>query len=301
MQRVLAYAASHLDADVSLDALAAHAGLSRFHLQRVFSNAVGETPLQLILRLRLGRAAVLLLTTKQSILDVALSTGFQSHEVFCRAFERRFKMTPREYRKRGFAQKLSAIQTRGHAELVAKVAPCVGLYSMQQKTQFTGNDMTHSVIRKELAPQPVLAVRRKVKRSAIAATIGEALGQIFAFAQQHGIALAGLPLTRYIEMDFGMVTMEPAMRIAEGVTFLMNSASTSPSAVIVDKLPAGPAASTIHVGPYETLSDAYAAIQEWMESQGLTSMAPPWECYLTDPAENPDPNTWKTEVFWPIK
>lgn len=297
MQRVLAYVSAHLDSDISLAALASRSGLSRFHLQRVFSNAVGESPKHLTFRLRLGRAAVLLLTTKQSILDIALATGFGSHETFTRAFERQFKMTPRQYRKRGFAQKLAAYQTRDHAELVDNLAPCVGLYHIQQETQSKGNDMTYSVTRKELTPQPVLVVRRKVKRSAIAATIGEALPLVFAFAQQHGIAFAGPPLTRYVEMDFGMVTMEPGMPIAGG---LSNSASIEPG-IIADMLPGGPVASTLHIGPYESLTDAYAAIQQWIETQGLAAAGAPWESYLTDPGENPDPATWKTEIFWPVK
>src|SRR5690242_17858704 len=103
LQPVLAFAAAHLDEDLSLAALAAHAGLSPFHLHRVFTNAAGETPKQFTLRLRLGRAAAMLLTTDESVLNVALSCGFQSHEAFCRAFRRRFRMAPSAYRERGFA------------------------------------------------------------------------------------------------------------------------------------------------------------------------------------------------------
>src|SRR5579871_3975020 len=108
MQNLLSYVAANLDGEVSLATLAARAGVSPYHLHRVFSRSLRETPKQFAFRLRLGRAAVLLLTTRNSVLDVALSCGFQSHEVFCRAFRRRFHMTPRAYRERGFAQKLSA-------------------------------------------------------------------------------------------------------------------------------------------------------------------------------------------------
>lgn len=82
LQRVFSYAAAHLDEDVSLSALARHAGMSPFHLHRLVSAATRETPKQLTLRLRLARAAVLLLTSNDSVLDVALACGFQSHEVF---------------------------------------------------------------------------------------------------------------------------------------------------------------------------------------------------------------------------
>src|SRR5262245_35076536 len=133
IQPALSYAASHLDEDVSLDVLAAHAGLSRFHLHRVFSAAVGETPKQFAFRLRLGRAAVLLLTTGESVLDVALSCGFQSHEVFSRAFRRRFGMTPSVYRSRGFANATGSAEARRHAEVVSEVGPCIGLYYISQE------------------------------------------------------------------------------------------------------------------------------------------------------------------------
>jgi AraC family transcriptional regulator len=293
MQQVVAYVAGHLDEDLSLTALSRRAGLSPFHLHRVFSNAVGETPKHLTFRLRLARAAVLLLTTGDSVLDVSLSCGFQSHEVFCRAFRRRFGMTPRAYRERGFAQEVDESQSNDHADLVSRVAPCIGLYHMSEEAMSPKNNMTYSITKKHLSPQPVLVVRRKVKRTEIAATIGESLGRIFAYAQQHGIALAGLPFTRYVEMGPGLVTMEPGMRIAA-------PADSSDPEVRLDTLPGGPVATTIHAGTYDTLPDAYAAIQQWMEAEGQTAAGAPWESYLTDPAEHPDPKDWKTEVFWPL-
>src|ERR1700722_17937079 len=103
VQPVMAFAAAHLDEDLSLGALAGQAGLSAFHLHRVFSAAAGETPKQFTLRLRLGQAAGVLPTTQDSVLDVVLSCGFQSHEAFCRAFRKRFQIAPSAYRARGFA------------------------------------------------------------------------------------------------------------------------------------------------------------------------------------------------------
>lgn len=296
LQGVLSYISTNLDGDVSLDALAAKAGISRFHLHRVFSSAVGETPKQVSARLRLGRAAMLLLTTDHSVLDVALAAGFQSHETFCRAFQRRFRMTPGAYRRRGFAQDIDAVEESTHAALVEKMAACVRLYHMEPQSTFQEGRMSYLVVKKEIGPQPVLVVKRRVPRTAIAATIGEALPHVFTYAQQHGIALAGLPFTRYIEMSPGLVTMEPGMRIAGAAPTGLPDGGQ----VIADTLPGGAAASTVHTGPYETLPDAYAAIQQWMEQHGHSPAGAPWEVYLTDPAENPDPGQWKTEVFWPL-
>ena len=160
----MAFAASHLDEDVSLATLAGQAGLSPFHLHRVFSAAAGETPKQFTLRLRLGRAAAMLLATQDSVLDIALTCGFQSHEAFCRAFRKRFLMTPSAYRARGFAGRMDTPRTIGHPALVDRIGPCIRLFHTDQDGRSQKGDMAYSITKKEIAPQPVLVVRRRVKR-----------------------------------------------------------------------------------------------------------------------------------------
>jgi AraC family transcriptional regulator len=305
IQPALAYAAAHLDEDVSLNVLAGQASLSPFHLQRVFAAVAGESPKQLTLRLRLERAAVMLLTTRDTVLDVALACGFQSHEVFCRMFLRRFGMTPKAYRKRGFATGTDASQMQAHATLVSSVGPCIGLFHIREETNTQRHQMTYSITKIDLQPQPVLVVRRRVKRAGIGPTIGAVLPHIFQYAQQHGIALAGHPFTRYVDVGPGLLTIEPGMRVAaseqDPVRILEEWTKTSGNAEVVrDVLPGGPAAMTTHNGPYDTLQEAYAAIQEWFEAERLTSAGAPWEYYVTDPSEHPDPKDWKTDVFWPV-
>lgn len=58
---------------------------------------------------------------------------------------------------------------------------------------------------------------------------------------------------------------------------------------------------TTHTGPYDKLTKAHAAIQMWIAEQGRVPAGAPWESYVTDPADYPDPADWKTEIFWPIK
>jgi AraC family transcriptional regulator len=291
IQPVLAYAKAHLDEDVSLTALARQADLSVFHLQRAFSTAAGESPKQFTLRLRLGRAAVLLLTRDDSVLDVALACGFESHEVFCRAFRRRFGIAPSAYRQRGFARVSSA----GHADIVETVGPCIGLYHTNENRR---SPMIYSISTREISPQPVLMKRRRVKRSEIAPTIAEILPSIFKFAQINGIALTGPPLARYPEASLGFVTIEPGMPVATAPDAA--SLATEPG-LIHDTLPGGLVAFTTHEGPYDKLHDAYAAIETWIASEGLTPAGAPWESYVTDPGDYPDPKDWRTEVFWPVK
>lgn len=304
VQPAMAFATANLDGDLGLATLSGETRLSPFHLHRMFSTVAGETPKQFTSRLRLSRGAAMLLTSGESILAVALSCGFQSHEAFTRAFRRQFGMSPRIYRARGFAAGVGRAQGALHAAIVERVGPCVRLFHVRPDGRAPRNDMTYSIVKKDLAPQPVLVVRRRVKRSEVAATIGGVLPDIFQYAQQHGFALSGHPFTRYVEIGAGLLTIEPGMRVAGPAASIGQTprrAASSDGGVVEDTLPGGLAATTVHAGPYETLTDAYAAIETWIESQGLHAAGAPWESYITDPAEFPDPKDWKTEVSWPIR
>lgn len=87
--------------EISLDALAEVAGLSKYHFLRQFSQVVGMTPGAYLRTLRLCHAARKLRTTDLPILDIALSVGFADHPSFSRAFARHMGMTPSEYQKLG--------------------------------------------------------------------------------------------------------------------------------------------------------------------------------------------------------
>jgi AraC family transcriptional regulator len=295
VQQVFAYAAGHLDEDVSLQTLAAQAGLSAFHLHRVFSAAAGETPKQFTLRLRLGRAAAMLLTTGDSVLEVALSCGFQSHEAFCRAFRKRFGMSPSAYRERGFAGGIDRAEAGDHAGIVRDLGPCIRLFHTQQDRRPLKNDMPYSITKKEIPAQPVIVVKRRIKPSEVATTLAEVLGHVFQHAQQKGIALAGPPFTRYLEWGPGMWTIEAGMPVTAKVCHTPSDTDVRP-----DALPGGLVATTTHTGTYDKLNEAHAAIQQWIEAEGLTARGAPWESYTTDPADYPDPEDWKTEIFWPV-
>jgi AraC family transcriptional regulator len=294
VQPVLAFAAKRFDEDVSLAALAAQTGLSEFHLHRVFSAAAGETPKQYTLRLRLSHAAAMLLSTDDSVVNVAFCCGFKSHEVFCRAFRRRFGTTPSSYRKRGFTGGVTPAQTGEHTSLVASVGPCLRVMRIQENRRSQTNEMAYSITKKQIAPQPILVLRRRVKPSEVAAVLADVLGHVFLYAQRNGFALAGQPLTRYLEWGPGLLTIEAGMPV------VAHSGAAAEDDVRADSLPGGFVATTTHAGPYDKLTEAHAAIQQWIEVEGLTHAGAPWEVYVTDPADYPDPRDWKTDIFWPL-
>lgn len=297
-QAAMAYAAQNLADDVRLEALAAESALSPFHLHRIFTEVAGETPKAYTTRLRLSRATALLLTTDHTVLRIALECGFESHEGFTRAFGRRFGLTPTAYRARGFASSATHAEASTHRELVEQVAPCLQLYRYQEPPNPKRRPMTYSIEKKDVDAQPVLVEQRRVSQGPeISQAIGEVLGNVFAYAQQHGIALTGQPFTRYPEIGPGRMTIEPGMRVASGDA---PSSEGGDDGVRADTLPGGAIACTIHRGPYDKLHEAYAALEKWIEGEGLKPAGAPWEIYITDPTEVEDPEEWQTEVCWPV-
>lgn len=96
---LLSWLETHLDQPLSLDNVAAKAGYSKWHLQRMFkdvtSNAIGAY----IRARRLSKAAVALRLTGRPILDIALQYRFDSQQTFTRAFKKQFAQTPALYRR----------------------------------------------------------------------------------------------------------------------------------------------------------------------------------------------------------
>src|SRR5476651_539494 len=99
LSRVREKIESNLDADLSLDTLAAESGYSRAHFLRMFRAATGLTPHQYVLDLRIRRAQECLRQKDASIIDVAVSCGFSSQSHMTTVFRQRLEMTPAEFRR----------------------------------------------------------------------------------------------------------------------------------------------------------------------------------------------------------
>ncbi len=90
---------NNLTEDVNIVRLAEKAHISPWHFQRLFKSLVGDTLGQYIRGRRLARGAELLAQSPDSILNIALEVGFQSHEAFTRSFKSYYHMSPKAFRE----------------------------------------------------------------------------------------------------------------------------------------------------------------------------------------------------------
>jgi AraC family transcriptional regulator len=87
INRVVDYVDANLNEEHSLNTLSSIAHFSPFHFHRIFKALTGETIHTYVKRMRLQRAGSMLITDyDRPVSDIALCCGFNSPEVFCRAF-----------------------------------------------------------------------------------------------------------------------------------------------------------------------------------------------------------------------
>jgi transcriptional regulator GlxA family with amidase domain len=91
---------AHLDADLSVEALAGRANMSLRHFSRRFRAAFELSPADYVEVLRLDAARRSLAETALPVAAVACAAGFRSDDALRRAFERRFGVTPTAWRAR---------------------------------------------------------------------------------------------------------------------------------------------------------------------------------------------------------
>ncbi|MDI3287796.1 AraC family transcriptional regulator [Polyangium sp. 15x6] len=99
LRRVEAFMREHLGEPLSLETLAQQAGVSRFHLLRLFKRANGETPFARLTRLRIEEAQCRLARGRQSVTEIALACGYQNPAHFASAFRRLVGVSPTSYRR----------------------------------------------------------------------------------------------------------------------------------------------------------------------------------------------------------
>lgn len=86
------------DPDLDLDAVASHAGYSRFHFIRAFKAVYGQTPGQYLSYRRIERAEEMLRSANLSVTEICHLVGFTSLGTFSSRFKTRTGLTPSEYR-----------------------------------------------------------------------------------------------------------------------------------------------------------------------------------------------------------
>lgn len=141
--------------------------------------------------------------------------------------------------------------------------------------------------------QPTAVMEGTMTVSEIGSWLGKVYGEVAIVLARQGAFPAGPPFARYNRMGDGEFDIEAGFPVAQPIS--------GADEVNASTLPGGTMAVAMHTGSYDEMEAAYEAVYSWIDSQGGEPVGGPWEVYLTDPQENPDPSGWKTEIVAPYR
>ena len=148
---------------------------------------------------------------------------------------------------------------------------------------------TYEIQIADLQEQHVALVRGHISVEQIPEFLGGAYSEVPGVAAQQGLRLTGAPFGRYRFSPDGTLNVEAG--------FPVSGVVSADGRVEPGVLPGGTVARTLHVGGYDTVADAYEAVESYLTDNGYAPVSPAWECYLDDP-DVPQP---RTEVFLPCR
>ncbi len=145
-------------------------------------------------------------------------------------------------------------------------------------------------------PYPYLVgVRKKIPMKDIPAFYGEHFGAAMNALAAKGIQPAGMPVGAFFVWD----EEKQEADLMAGIP-LSGKVDLGPQFTVLE-LPKGKALLVNYYGPYEGSGSAHFALDDYVNTKGLTIVYPVMEEYVTDPASEPDTMKWLTKVIYPIK
>jgi AraC family transcriptional regulator len=99
LRRITEWMSANLAWEFSLGQLAAQAGMSEFHFNRLFKRATGLPPSQYHIKLRIDTAGRLLRETTKSVITVANEVGYTNPSHFAQVFRKETGLSPSAYRR----------------------------------------------------------------------------------------------------------------------------------------------------------------------------------------------------------
>lgn len=97
IEQVMEYVSTHYQNDLSNESLARRCGMSEVYFRKLFVQVAGVSPITYLHKVRLGRAAELLLEGQKTLAEIATEVGYSNHYHFSKMFKKYMGMPPATY------------------------------------------------------------------------------------------------------------------------------------------------------------------------------------------------------------
>jgi effector-binding domain-containing protein len=152
--------------------------------------------------------------------------------------------------------------------------------------------MHHVVSTRHVEAQAIVSIRARRPQDDLPAFLKAAFPDLLGRLRLLGVSPSGPPFVIYHEFGADGIDAEVAVPIDKPVT--------ATGKVESRVMPAMTVARTLHVGPYEELGEAYAAVSGWITDHGFEAAGPIQERYLNGPGDRVASSEYRTEIDMPI-
>lgn len=294
INRVCDYLDQHIGDSPDLEKLANVSGFSPFHFHRIFTAMTGETVHGFVRRLRVERAARMLLNSPETpISEISDFCGYSSLPVFCRTFKDFFGVSAQDYRQLK-ADELSKIRQTVSKKCQKPPHECSDLCLVEpneERRNFMKNNITVKVM-------PALKLVY-VRHTGAFEQIGQAYGRLMQWAGPRGLLNAKDLKTVTVYHDDPTVTDIEKVRQSACIA-VSEYVKTEGEAGFME-LPSSKCA----VGRFEIdvlgFTDAWNTMCLWLSESGYQpGEGHPYELYHNNHEEHPE-KKFILDICIPVK
>ncbi len=139
-----------------------------------------------------------------------------------------------------------------------------------------------------------LSIRDTINQMQMSNIHGKLYGEINSYMDENNIVSDLAPIVIYHFWSDALIDIEAGIQIKDSVSVTNNR-------IKLNYIATGNYVTATHYGVYERIPETYFSINEWMRKNEVQVIGPPWEVYITDPALEPNPEKWQTQINFPIQ
>ncbi len=294
INKVVDYIDANLNQELNLEILAEVANFSPFHFHRIFTAFTGETLNGFVKRIRVEKAASLLLTNEDwTIGEIAYYCGYNSASVFSRTFKSHFKMSAQDYRKSMLFEFSKNGQIKSKKDKQEDSSD--NYIRMVEFNEKWKNMMKTNIEVKEMPALDLIYCRHIGQYD----QIGKAYEKLFKWAGPRG--LLNFPETKTVTVYHDDPKVTDIEKVRQSACITVNKDVKPEGEFGKLNVPAGKYA----VGRFEIdvteFAQAWDAMCIWVSESGYQPADEnPYELYYADPENHPE-NKFELDICIPVK